>query len=56
VKSIGCAKFRSRTHEAVIRVYDDAGNVMGHINARWCAHHGRIMQHPAIKNDSGTIL
>ena len=26
---IGYAKFRSRSHSAVIRVYDDAGNVIG---------------------------
>jgi hypothetical protein len=28
VKSIGCAKFRSRSHDAVIRVYDEASNVI----------------------------
>ena len=27
-KAIGYAKFRSRSHDAVIRVYDDAGNVI----------------------------
>jgi hypothetical protein len=26
--AIGYAKFRSRSHDAVIRVYDDAGNVI----------------------------
>ena len=26
--AIGYAKFRSRSHAAVIRVYDDAGNVI----------------------------
>jgi hypothetical protein len=26
--AIGYAKFRSRSHEAVIRVYDEAGNVI----------------------------
>jgi len=26
--AIDCAKFRSRSHDAVIRVYDDAGNVI----------------------------
>jgi len=26
--AIGCAKFRSRSHHAVIRVYDNAGNVI----------------------------
>jgi hypothetical protein len=26
--AIGYAKFRSRSHHAVIRVYDDAGNVI----------------------------
>jgi hypothetical protein len=26
--AIGYAKFRSRSHDAVIRVYDDAGNVL----------------------------
>jgi hypothetical protein len=26
---IGCAKFYSRSHDAAIRVYDDAGNVIG---------------------------
>jgi hypothetical protein len=26
--AIGWAKFRSRSHEAVIRVYDEAGNVI----------------------------
>ncbi len=26
--AIGYAKFRSRSHNAVIRVYDDAGNVI----------------------------
>jgi hypothetical protein len=25
---MGCAKFRSRSHDAVIRVYDEAGNVI----------------------------
>jgi len=25
---VGCAKFYSRSHDAVIRVYDEAGNVM----------------------------
>ena len=28
VNAIGYATFRSRSHNAVIRVYDDAGNVM----------------------------
>ena len=27
--AIGYAKFYSRSHDAVIRVYDDAGNVIG---------------------------
>ena len=26
--AIGCAKFHSRSHHAVIRVYDQAGNVI----------------------------
>jgi hypothetical protein len=26
--AIDCAKFYSRSHDAVIRVYDDAGNVI----------------------------
>jgi hypothetical protein len=26
--AIACAKFRSRSHHAVIRVYDEAGNVI----------------------------
>jgi hypothetical protein len=26
--AIGCAKFRSRSHDAVIRGYDEAGNVI----------------------------
>jgi hypothetical protein len=26
--AIGCAKFHSRSHRAVIRVFDDAGNVV----------------------------
>jgi hypothetical protein len=26
--AIGCATFYSRSHRAVIRVYDDAGNVI----------------------------
>jgi hypothetical protein len=26
--AIGYAKYRSRSHDAVIRVYDDAGNVI----------------------------
>jgi hypothetical protein len=26
--AIGCAKFRSRSHDAVISVYDEAGNVI----------------------------
>jgi hypothetical protein len=26
--AIGCAKFHSRSHRAVIRVFDDAGNVI----------------------------
>jgi hypothetical protein len=28
INAIGYAKFRSRSHRAVIRVYDDAGNVI----------------------------
>ena len=28
VKPIGYVKFRSRSHDAVIRVYDEAGNVI----------------------------
>ena len=28
-KAIGYAKFYSRSHDAVIRVYDEAGNVLG---------------------------
>jgi hypothetical protein len=28
VNAIDYAKFRSRSHEAVVRVYDDAGNVI----------------------------
>jgi hypothetical protein len=28
VNAIGYAKHRSRSHDAVIRVYDDAGNVI----------------------------
>jgi hypothetical protein len=27
--AIGYAKFRSRSHDAVIRVYDEAGNIIG---------------------------
>jgi hypothetical protein len=27
INAIGYAKFRSRSHQAVIRVYDEAGNV-----------------------------
>jgi hypothetical protein len=27
--AIGYAKFRTRSHDAVIRVYDEAGNVIG---------------------------
>jgi hypothetical protein len=27
--AIGCAKFHSRSHDAVMRVYDEAGNVIG---------------------------
>jgi hypothetical protein len=27
--AVGYAKFRSRSHHAVIRVYDEAGNVIG---------------------------
>jgi hypothetical protein len=26
--AIGCAKFRSRSHDAVIRIYDESGNVI----------------------------
>jgi len=26
--AVGYAKFRSRSHDAMIRVYDDAGNVI----------------------------
>jgi hypothetical protein len=26
--AIGCAKFYSRSHDAVIRVYDEAGNLI----------------------------
>ena len=37
--AIGYAKHRSRSHDAVIRVYDDAGNV--HRDAR---AHGRIQR------------
>ena len=33
--AIGCAKFRSRSHDAVIRVFDEAGNV---IEMRECWH------------------
>jgi hypothetical protein len=33
--AIGYAKFRSRSHRAVIRVYDDAGNVI-----HTCEHKG----------------
>jgi len=33
--AIGYAKFRSRSHRAVIRVYDDAGNVI-----QTCEHKG----------------
>jgi hypothetical protein len=29
--AIGYAQFFSRSHDAVIRVYDDAGNVIGYI-------------------------
>jgi hypothetical protein len=33
--AIGYAKFRSRSHDAVIRVYDEAGNVAEtHVNER----------------------
>ena len=32
--AIGYAKFRSRSHNAVIRVYDDAGNVSKRTNTR----------------------
>jgi hypothetical protein len=28
INAIGYAKFRSRSHDAVIRVYDEAGNVI----------------------------
>ena len=28
VNAIGYARFRSRSHDAVIRVYDEAGNVI----------------------------
>jgi hypothetical protein len=28
VDAVGYAKFRSRSHDAVIRVYDEAGNVI----------------------------
>jgi hypothetical protein len=30
--AIGYAKFRSRSHHAVIRVYDQAGNVIGRVD------------------------
>ena len=26
--AVGCAKFRRRSHDAMIRVYDEAGNVI----------------------------
>jgi hypothetical protein len=32
--AVGYAKFRSRSHDAVIRVYDDAGNVTTRTNTR----------------------
>jgi len=32
--AIGYAKFRSRSHDAVIRVYDEAGNVIENARAR----------------------
>jgi len=32
--AISYAKFRSRTHDAVIRVYDSAGNVIENTRAR----------------------
>jgi hypothetical protein len=32
--AIGYVKFRSRSHHAVIRVYDAAGNVIGNAQAR----------------------
>jgi hypothetical protein len=34
--AIGYAKFRSRSHDAVIRVYDDVGNVIE--THELCAH------------------
>jgi len=36
--AIGYAKFSSRSHDAVIRVYDDAGNVIENARARWRFH------------------
>ena len=33
--AIDYAKFRSRPHDAVIRVYDEAGNVIENARAQW---------------------
>ena len=32
--AVGYAMYRSRSHDAVIRVYDDAGNLIKHANTR----------------------
>jgi hypothetical protein len=33
--SVDCAKFFSRSHDAVIRVFDEAGNVIETHNHKW---------------------
>jgi hypothetical protein len=41
--AIGYAKFRSRSHDAAIRVYDKAGNVIEKVSSRGLGHfHHRI--------------
>jgi hypothetical protein len=34
INAIGYAKFRSRSHDAVIRIYDEAGNVIKRTSTR----------------------
>jgi hypothetical protein len=40
--AVGYVKFRSRSHDAVIRVYDDAGNVIE--NARTSGRFSRVVE------------
>ena len=51
VKSIGRAKFRSRSHDAVIHVYDDVGNLL-----ETHAHKGEKSNYDVRRSPSPTIF